>query len=264
VNAPHDDGSPVAVIADVHGNRWALEAVLEDIARRGAGRVLNLGDSLYGPLDPAGTAELFRQVDAVSVRGNQDRVLLETPSYAAQSPTFRFVVEQLAPRDIDWLGAHEPAPHRLGPLLLCHGTLERDDLYLAEQVTEHGVVLRAAAALARELADAADAVPSADATVEVILCGHSHVPRVLSLPDRRLLVNPGSVGLPAYTDDDPYPHAMEAGSPHTRYAWLHRTDRGWRTEHVALPYDWDQAAAAAERNGRPDWAAWLRSGRATP
>jgi predicted phosphodiesterase len=263
VNWTHDDGGPVAVIADVHGNRWALEAVLDDIARRGAGRILNLGDSLYGPLDPAGTAELFRQVDVVSVRGNQDRVLLETPPSAALSHTFRFVAEQLAPRDIDWLGNHQPAPHRLGPLLLCHGTLERDDRYLAEQVTECGVVIRDAVTLARELAAASAGVDAAAAATDVILCGHSHVPRLLALPDRRQLVNPGSVGLPAYTDDDPHPHAMEAGSPHARYAWLQRTEGGWRTEHVALPYDWDRAAAAADRNGRPDWAAWLRTGRAT-
>jgi hypothetical protein len=32
---------------------------------------------------------------------------------------------------------------------------------------------------------------------------------------------------------------------------------------VTVPYDWDAAARAAERNGRPDWAACLASGRAS-
>ena len=27
---------PIAVLADIHGNRWALEAVLEDGRRRGS------------------------------------------------------------------------------------------------------------------------------------------------------------------------------------------------------------------------------------
>ncbi len=40
----------IAVISDIHGNRWALEAVLEDINRRGIKRIANLGDCLYGPL----------------------------------------------------------------------------------------------------------------------------------------------------------------------------------------------------------------------
>jgi hypothetical protein len=45
----------LAVLADIHGNRWALEAVLADIRGRGIRAMVNLGDSLYGPLDPAGT-----------------------------------------------------------------------------------------------------------------------------------------------------------------------------------------------------------------
>lgn len=252
MNATIDGGGPVAVIADVHGNRWALEAVLEDIERRGARQVLNLGDSLYGPLDPAGTAELLRRVDPVSVRGNQDRVVLDPPASAVDSPTFRFVREQLTPNDVEWLRGHETAPLRRGTLVLCHGTPEHDDRYLVEQVTEHGVRLKDAGVLAGELA-------TTDG--DVILCGHSHVPRLLALPDGREVVNPGSVGLPAYTDDAPHPHAMEAGSPHARYVRLERTGRGWRVEHVALAYDWERAALAAEREGRPDWAGWLRSGR---
>ena len=98
---------------------------------------------------------------------------------------------------------------------------------------------------------------------EVILCAHSHVPRVVRAADR-LIVNPGSVGLPAYTDDAPFPHAMESGSPHARYARLSResSDDAWRVEHVAVPYDWHAASAAARRHQRPDWAEWLLSGRA--
>jgi predicted phosphodiesterase len=41
--------APVAVLSDIHGNRWALEAVLDDIRRRGIRDMFNLGDSLYGP-----------------------------------------------------------------------------------------------------------------------------------------------------------------------------------------------------------------------
>ena len=49
----------LVVIADIHGNRWALEAVLQDIDRRGIQQIVNLGDHLTGPLDPAGTADLL-------------------------------------------------------------------------------------------------------------------------------------------------------------------------------------------------------------
>lgn len=249
------DQSTVAIIGDVHGNRWALEAVLEDIDRRGGPAVLNLGDSVYGPLDPAGSAELLRRVATVSVRGNQDRILLEPDEATADSPTFRFVAGQLSAEDIAWLRRHEVAPVRVDALALCHGTPDRDDQYLTERVTEHAVVQRERETLTHELA-------SIDANI--VLCGHSHVPRLIGLSDGRLVVNPGSVGLPAYTEDAPYPHAMEAGSPHARYVLLERTDTGWNVEHVAVVYDWERAANAAERNGRADWASWLRSGRARP
>jgi predicted phosphodiesterase len=42
----------LAVIADIHGNLPALEAVLADIARRGCDLVVNLGDIVSGPLWP--------------------------------------------------------------------------------------------------------------------------------------------------------------------------------------------------------------------
>ncbi|XXY33244.1 metallophosphoesterase [Sorangium sp. So ce233] len=42
----------IAAVSDIHGNLAALEAVLADIARRGADVTVNLGDILSGPLQP--------------------------------------------------------------------------------------------------------------------------------------------------------------------------------------------------------------------
>ncbi|OGC07693.1 hypothetical protein A2V82_11055 [candidate division KSB1 bacterium RBG_16_48_16] len=82
------------------------------------------------------------------------------------------------------------------------------------------------------------------------------------MSDGRLAVNPGSVGLPAYSDDRPEPHKMESGSPHARYAVLSHTATGWMVEQLAIPYDWKKASEKARQNGRDDWAVWLESGRA--
>ena len=46
----------LAVIADIHGNLLALDAVLTDIAARGVDLTVNLGDCVSGPLWPAETA----------------------------------------------------------------------------------------------------------------------------------------------------------------------------------------------------------------
>ena len=48
----------IAVVSDIHGNLPALQAVVADIARRGVDSVVNLGDSLSGPLLPRETALL--------------------------------------------------------------------------------------------------------------------------------------------------------------------------------------------------------------
>jgi predicted phosphodiesterase len=235
----------LAVLSDVHGNVWALEAVLADIARRGVSLIVELGDSLDGPLEPRATADRLRSLDIPGIRGNGERSVLD-PARAARNRSAGFARAALAPGDLAWL-ADRPATRSIDGILLCHGTPRADDVYLLEEAQPEGQRLRAADAVVRLLADSPG---------RVVLCGHSHLPRSVVLPDGRLIVNPGSVGLPAYRDDEP-PHAMETGSPQARYALLERRDEGWRVELVAVPYNHQLAIDRARRNGREDWARWL-------
>ncbi len=239
----------IAIIADIHGNTWALEAVLEDVARRGVQRVVNLGDTFYGPLDPAGTAARLLPLDLPTVRGNADRTVLEAGEDVPE--TIRYTRDALSPEHLAWLRTL-PATIPLGEILLCHGTPRSDETYLLEEVTEYGVELAPSATIAERLGGADEAV---------VVCGHSHVPRTVSLPDRRLVGNVGSVGLPCYTEDLPYPHAMESASPHAKYAILSPCTSQWCVEHVFIPYDWTRAAVTARAHGRPDWATWIERGR---
>ncbi|HEV2847303.1 MAG TPA: metallophosphoesterase family protein [Thermoanaerobaculia bacterium] len=241
-----------AVLADIHGNSWALDAVLADLHRRGVTEILNLGDCLYGPLDPEGTAERLLELEAPTVRGNQDRNLLAPPPAMRTQPTFLFMDERLTDRHRAWLATF-PATLRVEEeILLCHGTPGSDEELLLEDVRETGVFLMPAETLESRVAPL-------DASI--VLCAHSHVPRTV-WAGRTGVINPGSVGLPAYTAAAPWPHAMESGSPHARYVLLSREAGNWRVEHVAVPYDWKAAAEAARRNGRPDWGEWIETGRA--
>ena len=63
----------IAVIADIHGNLPALEAVLADIRHRKADRVINLGDCVSGPLWPSEVVDLLMARDDLTIRGNHDR-----------------------------------------------------------------------------------------------------------------------------------------------------------------------------------------------
>jgi diadenosine tetraphosphatase ApaH/serine/threonine PP2A family protein phosphatase len=243
--------SPIAALADIHGNRWALEAVLEDIRRRGIRDMVNLGDCFYGPLDPAGAARILLELGMPSVRGNEDRLLLEDPLLHPDSPSLPFVQSELQAEHVRWLRELPESTAAFGDLFLCHGTPRSDTEYLLWEVREDGPCRRFPAAVAGLLANVDQ---------PLVLCGHDHLPARLDLPDGRCVVVPGSVGLPAYRDVHPFPHAMEAGSPHARYAILSRTPAEWAVEFVAVAYDWECAAKTAERNGRPDWAHALRSG----
>ena len=67
----------IAIISDVHGNSHALQAVLKDLERRKVEMIINLGDSVYGPLDPLGTIEILMKNEMVHIKGNCDRMLWE-------------------------------------------------------------------------------------------------------------------------------------------------------------------------------------------
>jgi predicted phosphodiesterase len=66
----------VALIADIHGNLSALEAVVADIRRRGADQIVNLGDSVSGPLLPRETAQYLMDTDWICLAGNHERQIL--------------------------------------------------------------------------------------------------------------------------------------------------------------------------------------------
>ena len=94
----------VAVISDVHGNRLALEAVLDDIARQGVDATFNLGDLVSGPLEPSWTADILMELDFPTMRGNHERMLIDKPPEKL-GPVDRFAQEQMESRHRAWLDA---------------------------------------------------------------------------------------------------------------------------------------------------------------
>ena len=92
-----------------------------------------------------------------------------------------------------------------------------------------------------------------------MLCGHSHIPRVVEIQGS-IIINPGSVGLPAYDDDLPEYHVVETGSAHARYAIIEYQTTIQSIEMIAVNYDYKIAVKQASKNNRSDWAEALNSG----
>ncbi len=237
----------VAIVSDVHGNLPALEAIVADATAQGATRFWNLGDSLSGPLWPVETCDYLIAAGWPSLAGNHERQLLTLP-LERMGASDRFALGCLEDRHRAWLDACPPTMTPQEGVLLCHGTPQSDLEHWLHSVDTSGL---------REASPDEVAGRAAGAGAKVSFCGHTHVPRQVRIPDGRLVVNVGSGGLQAYDDDHPIDYRVENGSPHASYVL-------WDGETVmvrAVAYDWGRAADKAEREGRPDWAVALRTGR---
>lgn len=241
----------LAVVADIHGNLPALDAIVDDMGRRNVDAVINLGDCVSGPLWPRETLARLQSLKWPTVRGNHDRAVGEGPrDRLGGSDGFAF--DALEPAGRAWLRDLPSAYGRHAGIRAFHACPDNDNAYLLEN--QHGSML----------------VPSRPETIAkrlgrteaaLVLTAHSHLPRLVQLPDGPWILNPGSVGCPAYDDDstDP-PHSSEVGSPSARYAIVERASSGPLVALLSIPYDHAAAAARADSNGRSDWGHALRTG----
>ena len=246
-----------AVLSDIHGNVLALQAVIAHAQAQGVRDFINLGDIVYGPLWPNATRALLETIAPLTIQGNQDReIFAATAADIERNPTLAAVITELSDAGWAWLRALPQAANFevLGRhVLLTHGTPTNDCIYLLEEIESGQPQLRSDAAITA-LLDGSDA--------SLILCGHSHLPRCVMLADGRMVVNPGSVGVPAYDDQLPVYHRMQTGSPLASYAIISITKAAIEVAHHRVAYDVETAVQRARSRGRNDWAAWLARGRA--
>ncbi|SDT50742.1 phosphoesterase, MJ0936 family [Mucilaginibacter mallensis] len=237
-----------AIISDIHGNSNALQAVLQDIKSRNIDIIINLGDFFFGALEPAETAKILQDIPMICISGNTDREIVENKDKEGM-PRVR---AELSAETINWLKDLPKTTTVDDLIFVCHGTPESDDEYLLEKVTQHGVFVYNDEDLIEKTKHIKE---------KVILCGHSHVNRVIYLSNGKLIVNPGSVGLPAYLGNAEYRFAMESMTPHAKYAIIQADGDDINVEQINYTYDWNAAAQRARNNGNDKVAEFLLHGR---
>ena len=223
----------VAVLADIHGVLPVLDAVLAEPDVLAAERIVVCGDHAAGPQPTQVLDRLAALGNVVLVRGNADRDLVslargEFPPDEEPYPVDAWAAAQLRPEHVDLLAG---LPHPLildvrgfGPVAFCHGT-PRDD---------NEVVL-----VDTRLERWEEAFAGLPDDVQAVVCGHTHMP-FTRLVDRRLVVNPGSVGMPY-------------GRPGGHWALLENGDVSLRRVEI----DVDAAITAVIRDSTyPDRAGW--------
>lgn len=232
----------LAILSDIHGNLVALEAVLADLRKRSPDLMINLGDCATAPLWPRETIEVLDAMAMPTVRGNHDRWLTEGTDEKF-SASERFTRDALAAEQIAALHALPPILYFDHDVTAVHGSLSNDTEPLMEELIGGRLAPVAEPTLTARLGD----IPAG-----LVLCGHTHLQRVVQGSGNRTIVNPGAVGCPRYADNAE-PWVAEPCSPHARYAIATRLRDVWSVELYVLAYDWGQVVDRARSVGRADW-----------
>jgi putative phosphoesterase len=225
----------IAVLADVHGNLVALEAVLRDIAWRGAEGILHLGDLVGCGPNPGEVVGRVRAEGISGVMGDHDLVLGDP------DPGDRWKLDPTAPAPDLGLRSCSRVRSRMGAEALSYLRSLPARLEIAEGST---VFLFTHASPASPFEPLSDRTPEErlravfEATgAHVMVVGHTHLPGARALEDR-IILNPGSVGMP------------RGGDPRASYLMLD-TENGLVAEHIRVEFGVETTARQSVTSGLP-------------
>lgn len=207
----------IAILADIHGNLSALEAVLADVAREGVDRIFVAGDVVVGSPDSAACWDRVRALGCPILRGNHERYVfdLHTERAAPEWHSRRFGPVQYAAAQLGETRRREmaalPMTHQfpdIPEILFVHGSTRSDNDLIFPYTTDEAIA------------------PMFPANApEWIVRGHNHFASV-RLWEHRKIITVGSVGLPL------------DGTPEAQFTILEkRANSTWRVIHRNARYD---------------------------
>ena len=207
----------IGVIADVHGNRVALDAVLDDMPP--VDRLVCAGDVVgYNPW-PGACVDAVREREIPTVMGNHDRAVATDTSFSFNSMAgagVAYAREELDDDQLAWLaGLPDERTVFDERVKVVHGHPDDPDRYTYPDMFG-----------AEMLGDE-----------DVLVLGHTHVQHHESY-DEGIVLNPGSVGQP------------RDGDSRAAYAVLD-VDAMTVTEH-RVEYDIESVEHAVSEAGLPD------------
>jgi putative phosphoesterase len=171
----------IGLIADVHSNVVALEAVLSEIDALGVEQILHAGDIIgYNPY-PNETIELFRKRKILSIRGNHERALLtgdmsDLNWFAACA--LRWTSNTISPENLGYISKLkdiETISVDDVEIFMVHGSPNDPDEYIYPEDVEPGLLTMTGS--------------------DVLVLGHTHIQFKKKFKEG-IIINPGSVGQP--------------------------------------------------------------------
>jgi predicted phosphodiesterase len=181
----------IAIVSDIHGNRTAFEAVLEDLRQTSPDLILHGGDLAHGGTSPPDIVDQIRDLGWEGVVGNVDEMLFSPGSltdFANQAPHLKplfAVIEEMAAAAREALGEDRlawlsglPRTRIQGPIALVHASPASTWLSPAHTASD------------------AELEPVYGPLGQPIaIYGHIHVPFIRNVSGT-IVANSGSVGLP--------------------------------------------------------------------
>jgi predicted phosphodiesterase len=203
----------LAIIADVHGNFPALQAILGRIDQLGCQRIVSLGDVAGYYAQPNECMETLQARSVLNLMGNHDHYLVTgqpCPRSQSANNCLDYQRKIVNSDNLRWL-AGSPFLHRLDEISMVHGGWNDPlDEYLTDPQESY----------------------FRDLPGEIFLSAHTHVPMIRQFGDK-IYANPGSVGQP------------RDGDPRASFAILN----GGRLRIDRVEYDIDAAAGAMKAAG---------------
>lgn len=222
----------IGLIAGVHSNVVALEAVLSEMESLGVEKILHAGDIVgYNPY-PNETIELFRKRKIISIRGNHERALLsgdmEDLNWHAAC-ALRWTSNTISHENLGYISKlkdTETISVDDVEIFLVHGSPNDPDQYVYPEDVEPGLLT----------------ITGCD----ILVLGHTHIQFKKEFKEG-IIINPGSVGQPRDQD------------PASAYAILDTDTK--RTELKRIGYDIEKVIEDMRKTYLPEQIAFrLRDG----
>lgn len=219
----------IAVISDIHGNMDALESVLESIRKERCEKIFVLGDIAMAGPQPEDTIDWFMQnaevYNITMIQGNTDAMIANYTEdlYKELAEKAPIMAEALKDDYANLGNQHKEFLQNLPSqksieidgvkLLLVHGSPRRnnEDILPDTPMSEVRAMLHGV-------------------DEDVVLCGHTHIPCGFQTPEKKTVVNVGSVGRP-FTEE-----------PKACYLKLTITNGKCVFEHKFVEYNNERAA----------------------
>lgn len=233
----------IAIISDIHGNKLALDTVLEDIQKNGCDKIFCLGDIAMAGYDPNYTIEKCMELEGLMgrnfaiIQGNTDKLIANysdscfdkvSEKSAPMAHALQHDILFLKKENIEYLrGLPENRMVNITykkktlKIHLVHGSPRRQDENIYPYLTQNEVEN----IVSRSYSD-------------IVFCGHTHIPCGFVLNSGKHVVNVGSIGRSMIPAKMPV------------YAILKINDNGsFEIEHKFLNYDNKKVARLIANRG---------------